>query len=200
MELQVTTTETISRETKSCPFCAEQILLEAKKCKHCGEHLEALVANEVIAEVVAVPERKPSVVQGRRATVMHSSFPFMTRQVSGTLEVCGKSTWLAKNEGKAAYERYSILQIGDKKFHDVYIRDHLGTFLDLAVGEEVQVLLINFLFKNYAIGVRTHRGAEKGPIIPIFALLLSVLLVPVYGLGFFFIASNIARLVKLARL
>ncbi len=26
--------------TKACPFCAEQILVNAKKCKHCGEFLD----------------------------------------------------------------------------------------------------------------------------------------------------------------
>jgi uncharacterized membrane protein YvbJ len=27
-------------ETKNCPYCGEQILIVAKKCKHCGEWLE----------------------------------------------------------------------------------------------------------------------------------------------------------------
>lgn len=27
-------------ETKKCPFCSEEILITAKKCKHCGEWLE----------------------------------------------------------------------------------------------------------------------------------------------------------------
>src|SRR4030043_527181 len=27
-------------ETKKCPYCSEQILITAKKCKHCGEWLE----------------------------------------------------------------------------------------------------------------------------------------------------------------
>lgn len=29
-----------SEETKKCPYCSEQILITAKKCKHCGEWLE----------------------------------------------------------------------------------------------------------------------------------------------------------------
>ena len=27
-------------ETRKCPYCSEQILITAKKCKHCGEWLE----------------------------------------------------------------------------------------------------------------------------------------------------------------
>ena len=27
-------------QTKACPFCGEQILVQAKKCKHCGEFLD----------------------------------------------------------------------------------------------------------------------------------------------------------------
>ena len=27
-------------ETKSCPYCGEEILIDAKKCKHCGKWLE----------------------------------------------------------------------------------------------------------------------------------------------------------------
>ena len=29
-----------TEETKKCPYCSEQILRTAKKCKHCGEWLE----------------------------------------------------------------------------------------------------------------------------------------------------------------
>ena len=31
----------LMRKTKKCPFCGEEILLEAVKCKHCGEFLNA---------------------------------------------------------------------------------------------------------------------------------------------------------------
>ena len=29
-----------AKETKICPYCAEEIKLEAKKCKHCSEWLK----------------------------------------------------------------------------------------------------------------------------------------------------------------
>jgi len=41
MQPRTPPTQAISpkQETKSCPFCAETILAEARKCKHCGEFL-----------------------------------------------------------------------------------------------------------------------------------------------------------------
>ena len=34
------------KETKNCPYCGEEILAVAKKCKHCGEWLEAKVTEK----------------------------------------------------------------------------------------------------------------------------------------------------------
>lgn len=47
-------------QTKACPFCAEEILLDAKKCKHCGEILdETLKAfRQQQAPVIVIPEQK----------------------------------------------------------------------------------------------------------------------------------------------
>ena len=27
-------------DTKQCPYCSEEILITAKKCKHCGEYID----------------------------------------------------------------------------------------------------------------------------------------------------------------
>jgi DNA-directed RNA polymerase subunit RPC12/RpoP len=35
----------LKKETKDCPYCGEEILEVAKKCKHCGEFLESNIVN-----------------------------------------------------------------------------------------------------------------------------------------------------------
>jgi len=37
-------------ETKKCPYCAEEIRIEAIKCKHCGEFLETKTGTETQSE------------------------------------------------------------------------------------------------------------------------------------------------------
>ena len=41
-------------ETKDCPYCGEQILTKAKKCKHCGEILDALLKRQRQAELPSI--------------------------------------------------------------------------------------------------------------------------------------------------
>ena len=47
-------------EKKLCPYCGEEILAVAKKCKHCGEWLDKKSESVTPAEPRAVPVRKSS--------------------------------------------------------------------------------------------------------------------------------------------
>lgn len=50
---------------KKCPYCAEEILAEAKKCKHCGEYLDATLRSEPPSQDSIPPEQKIVVEQQR---------------------------------------------------------------------------------------------------------------------------------------
>ena len=43
-------TATVLKQTKACPFCAEEILVAAIKCKHCGEFLDFRNSNSETAQ------------------------------------------------------------------------------------------------------------------------------------------------------
>lgn len=43
-------------ETKRCPYCGEEILAIAKKCKHCGEWLEEKPERETIKNTITEPK------------------------------------------------------------------------------------------------------------------------------------------------
>lgn len=51
----------IMPESKNCPFCAETIKFEAKKCKHCGEILDATLRKQQRSNLA--PKTKPQLQQ-----------------------------------------------------------------------------------------------------------------------------------------
>ncbi len=50
----------MKNQHKNCPFCGEEILAVAKKCKHCGEMLENNQGSSLIGELEALRNRNKS--------------------------------------------------------------------------------------------------------------------------------------------
>ena len=48
---QLTTSIPTTGQTCRCPYCAEEILAAAKKCKHCGEFLDGRVRQHQIVQI-----------------------------------------------------------------------------------------------------------------------------------------------------
>lgn len=63
VSILITTTMSEEKKTKECPYCGEEILATAKKCKHCGEWLEEHeeidpIVEEAVNEVFEEEEEK----------------------------------------------------------------------------------------------------------------------------------------------
>jgi TM2 domain-containing membrane protein YozV len=57
--------EFVAPKTKLCPFCAEEIALQAVKCRHCGEFLDTTLREA--ARLAATPVREPLIPQAAPA-------------------------------------------------------------------------------------------------------------------------------------
>ncbi len=49
MSSSVTATAMASVSLRKCSFCAEEILVDARKCKHCGEFVHRTISTSVAA-------------------------------------------------------------------------------------------------------------------------------------------------------
>lgn len=68
----------MSTETKTCPYCGEEISVNAKKCIHCKEWLEPLSPSQIIT-----PERHPTeqpVYPRQQEPVPYINDPYQIRQ------------------------------------------------------------------------------------------------------------------------
>ena len=53
MSSTIAATAMVSENPRKCSFCAEEILPDARKCKHCGEFLNATLSKSVGAVFAA---------------------------------------------------------------------------------------------------------------------------------------------------
>lgn len=53
----------MEQETKKCPYCGEEILAVAKKCKHYGEWLESKEETEQVAETIEPKPNEPEMAE-----------------------------------------------------------------------------------------------------------------------------------------
>ena len=98
-------------ETKPCPFCGEQILAVAKKCKHCGEFLEPRVQQQAVAHASSAPRIIP---QGDGVVVFQGSYEEAFAAMRETMAVMGgtiKSEDMQKGELEGGW-RYGINAFG----------------------------------------------------------------------------------------
>jgi len=90
-------TSSASKPTKACPFCGEQILLEAKKCKHCSETVD--VALRAAEDAKRSNDNKPMVFMnagggggggggGTGPVIQKQNFPHLMHGII-TLVTCG---------------------------------------------------------------------------------------------------------------
>jgi hypothetical protein len=68
------------RDTKACPFCGEDILAEAKKCRHCGEFLDTTIRKQMAEKEPTTPTPASPVSQSSSAEkTEYESHPSMFR-------------------------------------------------------------------------------------------------------------------------
>ncbi len=88
----VTAVERNSSDYKDCPFCGEDILAKAKKCKHCGETLDVTLR---AAEEAKRESRRPRrSINVRQATYIDIQGPGFNHGLHLVLDLVTCGAWL----------------------------------------------------------------------------------------------------------
>jgi len=71
----------------ACPYCSEEILPGAKKCKHCGEYLDATLRSRMAQPAPQVVIHNTNKVSARASVVSHRGGRRWSRLVAGILSL-----------------------------------------------------------------------------------------------------------------
>ena len=85
------------RPVKDCPFCAEEILSAAKKCKHCGEFLSVAVGQRESNIQEDLTEKNEKV---KCANCTNKILPSTAAKYNGLCAPCGKGSPISRSGKK----------------------------------------------------------------------------------------------------
>lgn len=129
--------------TKRCPFCAEEILAAAIKCKHCGSMLNGS-ASAATQEVIRSPvqeliERVPARLEKKLATLLQSGETVCVklRGVVKEALVCTDRRVLILKTGFMAGHTFgtNVFQVAYRNVTSAQVNSHLITgYLEVSAG------------------------------------------------------------------
>jgi len=180
-------------DTKQCPYCGEEVLAVAKKCKHCGEWLEKDTTSTP-KKMVECPVCAEQIEEGLKVCP-HCKEPFGNTQKNKLTEKVSLNNKPPNYGLLSQMAWYTIIVevlciikafIGD----DVYFLSEKASLLALLLALPSWVLTIcsGFLMVYLLIGLRKHymtKRADKP--IPFLALICLMA-----GMWFCFFIANIA--------
>lgn len=93
----------MSQDTKECPFCAETIKVNARKCKHCGEFLPGNSRQEILRELLGDDIDIDKITHSRGVAVGKDSQAAVASEGSTLLQSKGNITF-GKEKRDEQYE------------------------------------------------------------------------------------------------
>lgn len=154
-------------EYRKCPYCGEEILAEAKKCKHCREWLTDQPAN-------ALNEKMDSTTANREKILVENmpaqdQQPVVTNQPQPIVNVYTTATQMREPK-----QRNGIGLTG-------FILSLVCLFTSWAPGLNLVMWILGLVFSAVGVFKKTKGFAIAGLIISMISILIIILLAAVIG-------------------